>query len=86
MAQLEERLFCSQDVGSSNLLGGTNNMSISKYDKLREEVALLKIRLKTARDKEILLLTKLIEVEQRLAQVNQREVGLITDQAIARET
>lgn len=61
-------------------------MSISKNDKLREEIALLKIRLKTARDKEILLLTKLIEAEQRFTRVNQREVGLITDQATAQVT
>lgn len=37
-------------------------MSLSKNDKLRSEVDLLRFRLKTARDKEILLLTQIINI------------------------
>jgi len=41
-------------------------MSQSRNDQLREEIARLKFRLKTARDKEIILLSKLIEMQKRI--------------------
>ena len=42
---------------------------MSKLDQLRAEIDLLKFRLKTARDKEILLLTRLVELEKLHEQV-----------------
>ena len=39
---------------------------MSKVDQLREEIQLLKFRLKMARDKEILLLTQLLYLKQEL--------------------
>ena len=38
---------------------------MSKNEALREEITLLKFRLKTARDKEILLLTQLLNLQKQ---------------------
>ena len=38
----------------------------SKFDQLRDEVSILKLRLKTARDKEILLLTQIMQLKREL--------------------
>lgn len=45
-------------------------MTQSKNDKLRSEVDLLRFRLKTARDKEILLLTQIIDMQKYIPRIN----------------